>query len=207
MDPVKVKGVTDWPVPMKVKEVQSFLGFVNFYCHFIWDFSEKAKPLHQLTWKTQPWTWGPAEQTAFEDLKQAVTSAPVLTFPSNTAPFHLECDASNFATGAVLSQLQLDGDYHPIAFMSKGFSEVERNYEIYDKEMLAIIRALEEWCHFLEEAPQKFAIFTDHKNLSYFQTAQRLNRRQACWSLYLSCFDFVLTHHPGKLMGKPDALS
>ena len=90
--------------------------------------------------------------------------------------------------------------------MSKGFSDAERNYEIYDKEMLAIIQALEEWCHFLEGTPKKFTIFTDHKNLSYFRMAQRLNQQQAHWSLYLSHFDFTLTHCPGKLMGKLDAL-
>ena len=94
-----------------------------------------------------------------------------------------------------------------MAFMSKGFSDAERNYEIDDKEMLAIIRALEEWCHFLEGTPENFNIFTDHRNLSYFCSAQRLNRCQAWWSLSLSRFHFLLVHKPGRLMGKPDALS
>ena len=109
--------------------------------------------------------------------------------------------------GAVLSQHQDDGTLRPIAFMSKAFSDVERNYQIHDKEMLAIIRALEEWRHFLEGAEEKFEIHTDHKNLTYFHTAQNLNCCQAHWSLYLSHFNFTLTHHPGKSMGKPDALS
>ncbi len=139
MDPVKVQGVTDWPAPTKVKEVQSFLGFINFYRCFIRDFSEKARPLHALTRRSKQWTWGKEEQEAFNGLKEAVTSAPVLTFPSDSSRFRLECDASNFATGAVLSQLQEDGEFHPVAFMSKGFLDAERNYEIYDKEMLAII--------------------------------------------------------------------
>jgi len=90
---------------------------------------------------------------------------------------------------------------------SHDISPVERNYKIYDKEMLAIIRALEEWRHFLEGACHPVEIWTDHKNLEYFMTARKLNRRQARWSLYLARFDFKLTHHPGRSMGKPDMLS
>ncbi len=183
MDPVKVQGVMDWPIPTKVKEVQSFLRFVNFYWQFIWNFSEITCPLHALTWKSKTWSWGTPEQQAFKALKAAVTSAPDLTFPLDSGCFHLECDASNFATGAVLSQLQADGTFHPVAFMSKGFSDVEQNYQIHDKEMLAIIQALEEWHHFLAGTPEKFEIFTDHKNLSYFCAAQKLNCQQAYWSL------------------------
>src|SRR5258708_15701977 len=130
----------------------------------------------------------------------------MLAFPSKSSPFHLECNASNFAMGAVLSQQQEDGLFHPIGFMLKSFSDMERNYQIHDKEMLAIMCALEEWRHFLEGSDQKFKIHTDHKNLSYFREAHKLNRCQARWSLCLSRFDFVLTHKPGKQMGRPDAL-
>ena len=129
----------------------------------------------------------------------------MLAFPSKSGPFCLECDASNFAMGAVLSQQQEDGLFHPIGFMSKSFSDTERNYQIHDKEMLAIMHALEEWRHFLEGSDQKFEIHMDH-NLSYFQEAHKLNHHQARWSLYLSRFDFVLTHKPGRQMGRPDAL-
>jgi hypothetical protein len=90
MDPVKVKGVTDWPMPKKVKEVQLFLGLVNFYCQFIKDFSHIACPLHALTWKASKWKWGEPQQTAFEALKCAVTTAPVLVFPSDTGKFRVE---------------------------------------------------------------------------------------------------------------------
>jgi hypothetical protein len=176
MDPVKMQGITDWPTPRKVKDVQSFLGFVNFYWRFIQGFSHIAKPLHALTHKAKQWAWGNTEQKAFDSLKRAVTSAPVLTFPTDTGHFRLECDASNFATGAVLSQLQDDRQYHPVGFMSKSFNDIERNYQIHDKEMLAIIRALEEWRHFLEGAPEPFKVFTDHRNLAYFRSAQKLNR-------------------------------
>src|SRR5258706_1792808 len=162
MDLTKVHRVMEWLTPMKVKEVQSFLGFVNFYQKFICDFSNIAHPLYALTCKTQWWVWGSPEQEAFDALKKAVTSAPILTFPSQSSCFHLECDTSNFATGAVLSQVQADGMHQPIAFMSKGFSDVECNYQIHDKEMLAIMHALDKWHHFLEGATEKFEILMNH---------------------------------------------
>src|SRR6266481_3769374 len=180
MDPTKVRGVMEWPTPMKVKEVQSFLGFVNFYQKFIHDFSDVARLLYALTCKTQWWVWGSPEQKVFDALKKAVTSTPILTFPSQSSCFCLECDTSNFATGAVLSQAQADGMHQPIAFMSKGFSDVECNYQIHDKEMLAIMYALDEWHHFLEGVTEKFKILMDHQNL---------NHQQACWSLFLSHFN------------------
>src|SRR5258705_10175719 len=109
MDPMKVCRVMEWLTPVKVKEVQSFLGFVNFYWKFIHDFSNIAHPLYALTCKTQQWVWGSPKQEAFDALKKAVTSTPILTFPSQSGCFCLECDTSNFATRAVLSQAQADG--------------------------------------------------------------------------------------------------
>jgi len=141
-----------------------------------------------------------AEQTAFTRLKQSVTSAPVLVSSNPTKPFHIKADSSDFAMGAVLSQVSSeDKKWHPVAFFSKSLTPIEWNYEIHDKEMLAIIRALQEWWHFVEGA--------EHKNLEYFMTAKQLNWRQAWWSLYLSRFDFVLQHKSRKSMGKPDVLS
>src|SRR6202034_1246488 len=190
------------------KEVQSFLGFVNFYRRFIKDFSQHARPLFDLTKKDVSWRWTEEEQSAFSSLKGAVTSAPILSSPDNSRPFRIEADSSDFATGAVLSQESSEDDkWHPVAFLSKSLSPVERNYDIHDKEMLAIIRAMEEWRHFLEGAEHQFKVWTDHKNLEYFMTAKKLNRRQARWSLFLACFDFLLHHQPGKCMGKSDALS
>src|SRR5260221_14496213 len=106
MDPVKVQGVTDWPQPAKVKDVQSFIGFVNFYQRFICNFSKIARPLHVLTWKSKDWSWGAAKQQAFDMLNSAITSTPTLTFPSKAGPFHLDCVASTFATGLFLLNQQ-----------------------------------------------------------------------------------------------------
>src|SRR5258705_9631652 len=108
MDPVKVQGVTDWLQPAKVKDVQSFIGFVNFYQRFICNFSKIAHPLHVLTCKLKDWSWGAAEQQAFNVLKSAVTSAPMLAFLSKSGPFHLECDASSFAMPSCCSNRKMD---------------------------------------------------------------------------------------------------
>jgi hypothetical protein len=140
MDLVKVVGVADWLELTSKKEVQSFLGFTNFYQCFIKDFSEHAWPLFDITKNNVKWHWGTDEQSAFDRLKQNVMMAPVLISPDSTQPFHIEADSSDFATGAILSQVSPeDGKWHPVAFFSKSLSPVECNYEIHDKEMLAII--------------------------------------------------------------------
>jgi len=126
---------------------------MNFYQRFIQDFSAKAQPLFDLTCSKQVWTWSKKEQAAFKDLKTAVTTAPVLVSPQELDPFQIETDSSDFATGAVLSQQSTtDRKWHSVAFHSKSLSFMEQNYKIHDKEMLAIIRMLEEWRHFLEGA-------------------------------------------------------
>ncbi|KAG5728074.1 hypothetical protein E4T56_gene19442 [Termitomyces sp. T112] len=126
--------------------------------------------------KDTAWWWKPPQQAAFDALKQSVTSKPVLLFPDNDAPFHVEADSSDFATGAVLfQQSKENGKWHPVAFCSKSLNVVEQNYEIHDKEMLAIIQFFEEWWHFLEGAWHKFEVWTDHKNLEYFHSTKKLN--------------------------------
>jgi len=153
IDPVKVTGVREWPVPENRTDVQAFIGFVNFYHHFIQDFSTIARLLFDLTYSDQAWNWGTKEQEAFERLKIAVTTALTLASPQDSEPFCIKADSSDFASEAVLSQ-QLPGEekWHPVAFYSNSLSPVEQNYKIHDKEMLAIIHALEEWRHFLEGA-------------------------------------------------------
>ncbi|KAG5721517.1 hypothetical protein E4T56_gene13102 [Termitomyces sp. T112] len=157
IDPVKVAGVMEWPEPKNKKE-------------------HHAHPLFDITAKDTTWSWGPPEQTAFDALKCTMTSEPVLLFLDNNSPFQVEANSSNFATGAVLlQQLLEDGKWHPVAFYSKSLNVVEHNYEIHNKEMLAIIQSFKEWQHFLEGAQHKFEIWMDHKNLKYFWTAKKLN--------------------------------
>lgn len=152
MDPIKVDGITEWPAPTKVKEVQSFLGFANFYRRFIKDFSRIAEPLFQLMHKDHTWNWTDACQNAFQELKDIFTSLPVLIMPDPDKPYNIECDASDFAVDTTLKQQGQDGDWHPVMYLSKAMSPAERNYDIHDKELLAIMRALEAWHHYLEGA-------------------------------------------------------
>ena len=119
----------------------------------------------------------------------------------------MEADASEYATGEVLSMKCEDEKWRPVAFILKSLNKAERNYEIHDREMLAIVRCLDEWRHLLKGAQNKFEIWSDHKNLEYFMSSQKLNRKQAQWALYLSRFDFTLKHVPGSSMGKADSLS
>ena len=118
------------------------------------------------------------EEKAFQDLKMAVTTNPVLHFPTDTDIYRVEADSSDFATGAVPSQGQ-KGIWVPIAYLSKSLNEAERNYDIHDKEMLAVMRAITKWRYYLQGTPETFEIWTDHKNLEYFMTSKKLNRRQA----------------------------
>ena len=111
-----------------------------------------------------------------------------------TKPFVVESDASKYASGAVLRQQDNNGDWHPCAYLSKSFSPTERNYEIYDRELLAIIRSLTDWRHYLIGSPHKVTVLSDHQNLTYFKTAQKLNRQQARWSLFLSEYNLQLVH-------------
>ena len=145
MDPKKVEAIMAWPVPTKVKEVQSFLGLANFYRHFVNNFSKVAKPLHELTCKDMEWKWTVKCQDTFEKLKDIFISQPVLSMVDTTKPLRIESDTSEYATGTVLSMLQDDGEWHSCAYLSKGFNDTERNYDMHNKEIMGIMRALEAW--------------------------------------------------------------
>jgi hypothetical protein len=207
MDPAKVKGVANWPTPASVKQVRSFLGFCNFYHPFIYQFSHIARPLNELTRKDTPWTWESKHQEAFEELRKRITSEPVLAQPQLDQQFKIEVDASGFALGAVLMQRGQDGKRHPIAYFSTTLTEAERNYDIYDLEYLAIVKACRNWRPFIAGSPHKIIIHTDHANLQYWRQPQKISRRIAREVLELSEFDIELRHIPRKSNGRADALS
>lgn len=207
MDPTKVKGIIEWPQPLNVKQLRSFLGFANFYRRFIRSYSELAKPLNELLQKDKTFEWTAETEKAFVEMKERFSSDPVLMMPDPSKPFQIESDASKYASGAVLTQMDENGNRHPTAFLSKSFSPAERNYEIYDRELLAIIRAITEWRYLILGSPHPTVVLSDHKNLTFFRSAQKLNRRQARWSLLLSEYDIQLIHIPGSKMILSDALS
>jgi len=202
MEKEKVQGVIEWPVPKSMKDVQKFLRLANYYRRFIKDFSKIARLLHEMTGKKNKWSWRERQQMAFEELKKRFTTEPDLD-----KEMRVEADVSDFAIGGVLSMKCEDEKWRPVAYIFKSLNEAERNYEIHDKEMLAIIWCLEAWRYFLEGAKDWFEIWTDYKNLEYFMKAQKLNWRQARWLLYLLRFDFTLKHVAGKSMGRVDSLS
>ena len=136
--------------------------------------------------KDKKWDWTEKQEKAFEELKKRFTEEPVLAAPDLDKKMQMEVDAFDYVTGGVLSMECEDNLWRLVAFLSKSLNETERNYKICDKEILVIIRGLEAWRHLLEEAQFKFEIWTDHKNLEYFMRAQKLNKRQARWALYLS---------------------
>jgi hypothetical protein len=207
MDPVKIQTIRDWPEPRKVKDVQSFLGFGNFYRRFIHNFSEQVAPLTRLTRKNVPWNFNSTCRSAFEGLKQAFSSAPVLVNFVPGAPLIVETDASDYAIAGILSTVSDSNSVHPIAFFSRTMSPAELNYDTHDKELLAIHEAFRTWRHYLEGAATPVDVVTDHKNLEYFSTTKLLSRRQARWSEFLSGFNMVVRFRPGKLGTKPDALT
>uniref|UniRef100_A0A0W0FG09 Reverse transcriptase-rnase h-integrase n=1 Tax=Moniliophthora roreri TaxID=221103 RepID=A0A0W0FG09_MONRR len=207
MDPVKLAGIAEWEPPQTIKGVRAFLGFGNFYRKFIGKYAHLTRPLNDLLQKNRKFDWTMQCQLAFDLLKTKFLSEPILVMPDIDKPFIIEADASKWATGAVLKQKGADGEWHPCGYLSKSFSPTERNYEIYDRELLAIYRALMEWRHYLMGGKFKVVVLSDHKNLTYFRTAQKLNRRQARWSLFLSEFDLGLIHVPGKSITQADALS
>src|SRR6202012_5265155 len=175
MDPVKVDSVQKWPRPQNVTDVCSFLGFCNFYRIFIPGFAHWAKLLTMLTKKMEEWKQMEEQERTFQDIKQLVTSKPVLVHPKLDKPFELEVDASGYAIGAVLMQRQNDKKRHPIAFFSATLNATEQNYDIYDLELLAIVRGLEHWRTFLAGSPHKIKVFSDHMNLQYWPQPQKIS--------------------------------
>ena len=187
-----------------VHELRSFLGLAGYYRKFIKDFSKIAEPLNHLTKSDVVYAWADKEQEAFEALKRALSTAPVLQLPNPTLPYTVTTDASDLAIGAVLSQNDEIGE-RPVAYMSKTLNSTQRRYATYDKEMLAVLEALRIWKPYLASKP--FTIVTDHAPLQYLQSQTTLSDRQARWINRLAHFQYTMIHKPGRLNTAADALS
>ena len=176
----KVESILKWKAPRSVKDVQIFIGFANFYRRFIENFSKICKPITDtLRGKDNKglFIWGKEQDEAFEALKRRFTSAPILAHFYPDRRTVIETDASDFVLGAILSQY-LGKRLHPVAFHSRKLNDAERNYEIHDKELLAILDAFKEWKHYLLGADEPVTVYTDHQNLQYFLTTKVWNPRQ-----------------------------
>ncbi|KAJ9557269.1 hypothetical protein OSB04_011883 [Centaurea solstitialis] len=200
VDEAKLKAILDWPIPTSVSEVRSFHGLASFYRRFVKDFSTKSSPLNDLVKKNVKFEWGEKQQKAFEQLKHDLTNSPVLALPDFSKTFDIECDASGIGIGVVLLQ-----GGRPIAYFSEKLNGATLNYPTYDKELYAVVRALETWQHYL--MPKEFVIHTDHESLKYLKGQRSLHKRHAKWVSFIETFPYVLSYKRGKDNIVADALS
>ena len=208
-DPEKVKAVKTWPVPLNVKELQSFLGLASYYMKFILGFSIIAEPLYQLCRKTVSFSWLKEQQSAFEELKDRLVSAPVLAYPDfgpEAGSFILDTDASQYqGIGAVLSQQQQDGTERVIAYGSRSLNEHEKNYCTTRLEMLALVTYVEPFRYYL--LGRRFRIRTDHSSLRWLTSFKEPQGQVARWLERLQEYDYEVQHRPGKQHSNADSLS
>jgi hypothetical protein len=207
-DPEKVVAILNYPTPSCRKDLKRFLGTATWYRRFVPNFSTVAGPLNKLTSSKKgapPFKWSTEADSAFQNLKEALISAPVLSCPNYNLPFEVHTDASNYGVGGMLTQI-VDGKEHPIAYMSRSLSPTERNYSITERETLAVITAIEHWRCYLENG-KRFTVYTDHSALKWFLSLNNPTGRLARWGVRLSVFDFEIKHRRGVDNVIPDALS
>ena len=205
VDKKKVQAIRDFPVPSGEKELMSFLGAAGFFRRFVRQFAHMTKPLTDLLKKDTPWVWGELQHTAFDSVKDALSTATVVQPPDPSKPFIVYTDASDFAVGAVVMQDHGSGP-QPIAYMSRKHASAERNYPTREKELLAIVCALREWRHYF--ANTQISVFTDHDSLRYLLTQRLpLTGRMARWLEATQEFNLTIGYVPGKANVVADALS
>jgi hypothetical protein len=207
VDPEKVAVVRNWKPPTTVRGIQSFLGFCNFYRRFIREYGVIARPLVRLTKTGTPFSFTKECWEAFEELKERLITSPILHHYNPELQSKIETDASDGVIAGVFSQLHPDGEWYPVAYFSKTMAPAECNYGIHDKEMLAVVRSLDQWRPELQRTAKRIQIYTDHKALEYFMTTKQLTARQARWAEALAEYHFIIMYQPGKENTKADALT
>ena len=203
----KVAALAEWPVPKTRREVRGFLGLAGYYRRFVQGFSKIAEPLTLITGDLVAWQWAEAQQTAFEELKRRMSSAPILVYANPSRPYVLQTDASNSAIGAVLAQQQDDGTERPIAFWSHKLNKAEYNYSATEKELLAIVLSCEHWAGYLEGSQHPVLVRTDHQPLTWLNDRPVVTARLARWVVRLTGYDFKIDYVKGKENVVADALS
>ena len=205
MNSAKVQAVKEWKTPTNPTEVLSFIGFTNYNRKFIKEYFKKAISLTDLTKNDTSWKWNSDQKKAFQKFKNACSEELVLKMFDSTKNIRMKIDASDLAIGACILQMH-DGKWHSVAYFSRKLTSVEQNYDIHDKELLAIIAALKQWRAYTEGA-LFLTVYTDHKNLITFITIKQLNRRQIRWSELLNQYKLKIIYTSGKENGRADALS
>ncbi|GAU21227.1 hypothetical protein TSUD_11450 [Trifolium subterraneum] len=179
--------------------VRGFLGLTGYYRKFVKNYGKIAKPLTELT-KKDNFCWGPEAVSAFNQLKQIMTTPPVLVIPNSSLPFEIECDAAGRGIGAVLMQQK-----QPIAFFSKALSEGNLSKSVYEKELMALVLCIQHWRHYL--LGKQFTVYTDHKSLKHFLQQRITSPDQQCWLAKLLGYQFEVKYKPGIENKVADALS
>ena len=203
-DPEKLDAVRNWKIPSDVHELRSFLGLCSYYRRFVKDFSIIAKPLFVLTEHNTNFQWTKDCQKAFDQLKVALTSSPILAHPTENGTFYLDTDASYYGIGAVLSQEQ-DGAERVIGYYSKTLHKAQKNWCVTRKELYAVVKAIENFHNLLYG--RKFVVRTDHSALQWLMKFKNPEGQVARWLEHLQTYDFDIRHRPGKYHGNADSLS
>ncbi len=204
VDPQKVQSVSSFPVPLNKTDVRSFLGLTSYYRRFIPEFARRSKPLADLTKKKCLFNWTEEVQKSFDDLKQCLTTTPILRCPDFNLPFKLYTDACDYGIGAVLAQEAPDGEV-VIAYASRLLKSSEKKYAVLQKEALGIVWSLKHFYPYLYG--RHFVIVTDHRPLKWLKTMNAPNNLFARWISEIQAFDFEVVHRPGRLHSNADTLS
>lgn len=203
-DPAKTDSVRNWPTPTNPTDIRSFLGLASYYRRFVKKFSDVVKPLTALTQKNQPFVWTPECETAFQTMKERLTTSPILAYPQIGVPFVLDTDASNYGIGAVLSQ-EKEGKEVVVAYASRTLSKVEQNYCVTRRELLAIVVFLKHFRHYLYG--HDVLVRTDHGALRWLMNFKNPEGQVARWLEVISQYRLTLEHRPGRVHSNADGLS
>ena len=202
--PSKIETIKNWPTPRTAKQAKSFISLASYYRSYVYQFATIAKPIHQLAEKERHFEWTAECERSFQKIKEALCSAPLLAFPTETDLFIIDCDASGVGQGAVLSQVQ-NGEEKVISYFSRCFSRTERNYCVTRRELLAVVSSIKQFHHYLYGA--KFIVRSDHGSLRWLLNFKILDGQLARMLTFLSAYDFTIEHRAGRLHSNCDALS
>ena len=203
-DPRKTNAVKNWPKPCNVSDIRTFLGFAGYHRRFIRNFAGIADPLTRLTKKKATFQWTEIEQLAFDKLKHALITAPLMHHPVPDAPFILDTDASAYAIGGVLSQV-VDGVERVVGYASQTLSKSQRNYCTTNRELLAVVQMIRHYRHYIYG--RKFLLRTDHSSLRWLLNYKDADGMLSRWLTRLSEYDFTIEYRPGKQHLNADGLS
>ncbi|KAE9335523.1 hypothetical protein PR003_g12971 [Phytophthora rubi] len=205
-DPEKISSICSWSTPTSPTELRQWLGLANYLHKYTKNYAGLIQPLSSLLKKDATWLWRPEHEAAFDSVKKSLTSAPILMLPDDSKPFHVVCDASDFAIGCALMQFDDEGRERVVSYQSRQIKPAERNYPVHDKELLAMRYALIKFRVYLL-GEQTYVVYTDQASLRTAMKSPHLFQRMARWLSFFAEYNFVVHYKPGKINILADALS